>query len=115
MAEASTLLAKLMNLSEERLGAAVGDILSSDRFLKAVERAVSSGAVARGAVERGASRILGLLNVPTLDDLVVVERKLEDLEELIADSMREVDRIERVLKARKTGARKRSGSAGRGP
>ena len=32
---------------------AVGDLLSSDRFIKSVERAVASGAVARSAIEKG--------------------------------------------------------------
>lgn len=98
MASDNSVLGKLLALSEERFGAAVGDLLASDRFIKSLEQAMASGAQARAAVEKGLSRILRLFNVPSLEDLLRVEAKLEELEELIAATEREIERIEKALK-----------------
>jgi len=112
MARESTLLSKLLNMSEERFGVAVGDLMSSDRFISSVERAVSSGAAARTAIEAGMARLLRILNVPTLDDLLKVERKLEELEELIGEAANEVDRIEAVLRGQSKARRRPSRKEG---
>ena len=114
MARDSTLLSKLLNLSEERFGVAVGDLLSSDRFINSVERAVSSGAAARTAIEAGMARLLRVFNVPTLDDLLKVERKLEELEELIGEAAGEVDRIEAMLRGKAKAKSKAAGGRGAG-
>jgi hypothetical protein len=98
VASDNSVLGKLLALSEERFGAAVGDLLASDRFIKSLEQAMASGAQARAAVEKGLSRILRLFNVPSLEDLLRVETKLEELEELIAATEREIERIEKALK-----------------
>jgi len=98
-------------MSEERFGVAVGDLLSSDRFIKSVERTVASGAVARSAIEKGLARLLRVFNVPTLDDLLKVERKLEELEELIGEAVAEVDQIETTLRGK---GKSSGGRAGRG-
>ncbi|MBN2361547.1 MAG: hypothetical protein JXR83_18995 [Deltaproteobacteria bacterium] len=99
MSADNTVLGRLLALSEERFGAAVGDLLASDRFIASLEQAMASGAQARAAIEKGLGRVLRLFNVPSLEDLMRIEHKLEELEELIAATEREIDRIERALKS----------------
>ena len=99
MARDNSILGRLLALSEERFGAAVGDLLGSDRFIKSLEQAMASGAQARAAIEKGLSRVLRLFNVPSLEDLLRVEAKLEELEALIAATEREIERIEKALKS----------------
>jgi len=99
VARDNSILGRLLALSEERFGAAVGDLLGSDRFIKSLEQAMASGAQARAAIEKGLSRVLRLFNVPSLEDLLRVEAKLEELEALIAATEREIERIEKALKS----------------
>jgi hypothetical protein len=106
MAEAASVLRRLLSLSEERFGLALGEMLSSERFLRSVERAVASGSAARSGVEKGLARLLQLFNVPTLDDVAQVEAKLEELEALIGELADEVQKVEGLLRKPATAGRR---------
>ncbi|MFH1807210.1 MAG: hypothetical protein ABIJ09_00595 [Pseudomonadota bacterium] len=100
MAEAASLLRRLLSLSEERFGVALGEMLSSERFIHSVEKAVTSGATARNGIEKGLARMLQLFNVPTLEDVAQLEAKLEELESLIAELSTEVKLVEGLLRSK---------------
>ena len=85
MNERTSFVDKIFSMGEEAQGQLLGKLLSSERLVSLMNIALDSGEVARAAVESGLLGLFKALNVPSLDDVHELERKLDELEELLGE------------------------------
>lgn len=91
--QAGGLAKSILELGEERLHDLVGVLLANERFVTAMQGAVTTSLSAKRSVDKNVTRLLALANVPTLQDLDEVREKLNELEDLLGDIH---DRIRRL-------------------
>lgn len=120
MAEQDNGLVKsLLGLGEERMGEVVSQLLANERFVGAMQTAISQGLEAKRSVDKNVARLLDLANVPTLEDVYQLREKLQELEDLLADVLDRVQEIDAGLEkgededeapppAKKAGAKKKT-------
>ena len=83
----------ILGLSEERMGEVVSQLLANEAFVGAVQRAISSSLVAKRSVDKGVSTMLGLVNVPTLDDVEKIRDRLNDVEQSMSEIATRVEAL----------------------
>ena len=83
--EPKTLVASILNLGEEKLGELVNLLLANERFVGTVQSTISSGLNAKSTIDKNVERMLGWVNVPTLEDVDQLKAKLDELEEVMAE------------------------------
>lgn len=93
MNESASILDKILSMGEEAQGQLLAKLLSSDRVVSLLNIAINSGGVARAAVESGMLSLFKAFNVPSLDDVQELERKLDDLEELVTEIARLIPQL----------------------
>ena len=74
----------ILNLGEERMGDVIRQLLANETFVKTMEQAVVGGIEAKRNIDKGVSSVLGLVNIPTIDDVDKVRARLNEVEELVA-------------------------------
>jgi hypothetical protein len=79
--EGAGLAQMIMGMGEEKLGEVLTQLLANERFVGALQGAVTSSLSAKIAMDKNLNRVFGIANVPTLEDVDAVRDKLEDLEE----------------------------------
>lgn len=98
MAEQDNGLVKsLLGLGEERMGEVVSQLLANERFVSAMQGAITQGLEAKCAVDKNLARLFDLANVPTLEDVYQLREKLQELEDLLADVLDRVQQIDARL------------------
>jgi peptidoglycan hydrolase CwlO-like protein len=75
----------ILGLGEEKMGEVVNQLLANEGFVSAVQKAISGSIGAKRSVDKGVSTLLGMINVPTLDDIDKIKEKMNELEETIAE------------------------------
>lgn len=120
MAEQDNGLVKsLLGLGEERMGEVVSQLLANERFVAAMQGAISQGLEAKRTVDKNVARLLDIANVPTLEDVYQLREKLQELEDLLADVLDRVQAIdarvegkgegdEEAAPAKKSGSKKKA-------
>jgi hypothetical protein len=78
----NTLFKKMIATGEERVSKVASQLLSNERFMGALQKAVSAAMEAKGTVERAAQTALGAMNIPTAGDVKKLEGKIEELEKV---------------------------------
>lgn len=87
----------LLNLGEERMGEVVAQLLANERFVAAMQGAITGGLQAKRSVDKNVSRLLDMANVPTLEDVYQLREKLAELEDLLADVLDRVQHLDERL------------------
>jgi len=77
------LLQKALAAGEERVGKTVAALLSNERVMAGVQKAVRSAFEAKAAVERGVKTAMQAVNLPTTDDVAELKKRLAELESII--------------------------------
>jgi hypothetical protein len=75
----------ILSLGEEKMGEVVGQLLANESFVRAMQTAVVSGLSAKRNLDRGLASVLGLVNIPTVDDVDKVRGRLMEVEELMGE------------------------------
>ena len=103
--EPSNLVSSIVNLGEEKFGELVNLLLANERFVGAVQNTISSGLNAKNTIDKNVEKVLGWVNVPTLEDTDLLKAKLDELEEVMAEIGDRVRSLEKpapvVSKAKK--------------
>lgn len=95
------LVKNLLNLGEERMSEVVGQLLANERFVNAMQSAVTQGLTAKRTMDKSVSRIFHFANVPTLEDVEQVREKMQELEDMLGDVLDRVQALdERLERAR---------------
>jgi hypothetical protein len=75
----------ILDLGEERMGEVVNLLLANEKFVSAIQGAIASSLEAKRGLDRGLATVLGLVNIPTLDDVAKVKDRLGELEEAMGE------------------------------
>ncbi len=80
-----TAVKTILGLGEDKMGEVVRQLLANEAFVAAMQRAVVSGLSAKRNIDKGLTGVLGLVNIPTVDDVDKVRTRLTEIEELVAE------------------------------
>lgn len=84
---------RILGVGEERVGAFVGEILSSPQVAEAIGKALSGAARTKGTVDRNMQLVLSTLNVPSKQDLATLTAKVEALQGSLVNLNIKLDRL----------------------
>jgi hypothetical protein len=87
----------ILSLGEEKMGEVVNQLLANEAFVGAVQRAISGSIVAKRSMDKGVNTLLGLVNVPTLEDVDKIKEKLDELEDTLAEIGAKVESLQEKL------------------
>jgi len=73
---------KMIETGEERMSKIASQLLGNEKFMGALQKAVTAAIEARGSVERAAQTALSAMNIPTAGDVRKLEGKIEELEKV---------------------------------
>ena len=80
---------KLIETGEEHITKAATELLSNERMMGNIQKAVGAALEAKGLLERNIQTVLSTMNIPTADDVRKLEGKLEG----------RIEELERVFEA----------------
>ncbi len=81
----NTAVKTILSLGEEKMGEVVRQLLANEGFVTAMQTAVVGGLSAKRNLDKGLSGVLGLVNIPTVDDVDKVRARLTEIEELVGE------------------------------
>lgn len=93
MLKNNSVMKKLMETGEERMGKLAQQLLSNDKFVGAVQAIVSRSLAAKGTVDRSLRTALAAMNLPSSADVDSLRAKVEDVERLLASVETKVDEL----------------------
>jgi len=73
---------KMIATGEERMSKIASQLLGNEKFMGALQKAVSAGLEVKATAERAAQTALGAMNIPTSGDVRKLEGKIEELEKV---------------------------------
>jgi hypothetical protein len=94
----------ILKLGEERMTALLTQLLSNEAFVAALQSALGRAVSAKGTLDRGVISVLSAVNIPTVEDVQLMQNKLTELEESMADLAVVVEKLEARLAESGTGA-----------
>lgn len=80
-----TAVKTILSLGEDKMGEVVRQLLANEAFVQAMQKAVVGGLSAKRNIDKGLTGVLGLINIPTVDDVDKVRTRLTEIEELVAE------------------------------
>lgn len=75
----------ILGLGEEKMGEVVNQLLANEAFVSAMQKAIAGSLGAKRSMDKTLSTVLGMVNVPTLDDVDKIRDKMNELEEAMAE------------------------------
>lgn len=91
----------ILGLGEEKMGEVVNQLLSNEAFVGAVQKAIASSLGAKRSMDKGMTTLLGLVNIPTLEDVDKIREKMNDLEEALAEIGGRLEKLNAGLDGKK--------------
>lgn len=92
-----TAVKTILSLGEEKMGEVVRQLLANEGFVTAMQKAVVGGLSAKRNLDKGLSGVLGLVNIPTVDDVDKVRNRLTEIEELVAELGKRLETVSEKL------------------
>jgi hypothetical protein len=86
------MLKRALEVSEERMGRAVGKLLASERVTTGLETLFSSAIQAKETFDKGVRQALHAANLPSKEDVASLKQKLAELESMIDGLAAKVER-----------------------
>ena len=99
MASEHNAVKTILSLGEEAMGDVVKQLLANEAFVVAMQKAVVGGISAKRNIDKGLTGVLGLVNIPTVDDVDKVRARLTEVEELVAELTTRLEKINEKLDA----------------
>jgi len=99
MASEHNAVKTILSLGEEAMADVVKQLLAHDGFVTAMQKAVVGGISAKRNIDKGLSGVLGLVNIPTIDDVDKVRVRLIEVEELVTELTTRLEKINDKLDA----------------
>lgn len=87
----------ILSLGEEGMGEVVRQLLANESFVVAMQKAVVGGIEAKRNIDKGLSSVLGLVNIPTIDDVDKARSRLAEVEELVVELTARLEAISERL------------------
>ena len=92
-----TAVKTILGLGEEKMGEVVRQLLANEGFVTAMQKAVVGGLSAKRNIDKGITGVLGLVNIPTVEDVDKVRNRLTEIEELVAELATRLDKVNEKL------------------
>ncbi len=99
MASEHNAVKTILSLGEEAMADVVKQLLAHDGFVTAMQKAVVGGISAKRNLDKGLTGVLGLVNIPTVDDVDKVRARLTEVEELVGELTTRLEKINDKLDA----------------
>lgn len=103
---------KVMAAGEAQLDRLASQILGSERFISVVQTAVSRTLSARDMLDRSIRAVLATMNLPSVQDIDDLRRRLDELDRSISELADKLGQLEKAGAAPKT-ARTRTAAFGK--
>ena len=87
----------ILGLGEEKMGEVVNQLLANEAFVGAVQRAITGSIGAKRTVDKGVSAVLGMVNIPTLDDVDKIKDRLNELEQAMTEITERLTKLNESL------------------
>jgi hypothetical protein len=100
MASEHNAVKTILSLGEEAMADAVRQLLAHEGFVVAMQKAVVGGISAKRNLDKGLTGVLGLVNIPTVEDVDKVRARLTEVEELVAEVTTRLEKISDKLDSR---------------
>jgi hypothetical protein len=97
MASEHNAVKTILSLGEEAMGDVVKQLLANETFVTAMQKAVVGGISAKRNIDKSLTGVLGLVNIPTVDDVDKVRARLTEVEELVAELTTRLEKINEKL------------------
>jgi hypothetical protein len=101
-------VAAVLKLGEEHMTTLLTQLLSHEGFVRALQSALGGAAAAKSALDKGLIRAFTAVNVPTVEDVQLLQQKIAELEESLADVARSTEVLEKKLAGRAEPTRKKT-------
>ena len=82
MLREKTVFKKMIATGEERMSKLASQLLGNEKFMGALQKAVTAGLEAKGTLERAAQTAMSAMNLPTATDVQKLEGKIAELEKV---------------------------------
>jgi polyhydroxyalkanoate synthesis regulator phasin len=93
MLKNNSVMKKLVETGEERIGKIAQQLLSNERFVAAIQAIVSRTLAAKGSLDKSLRSALAAMNLPSTADMEVLRSKVEELERLLSSIETKVDTL----------------------
>lgn len=87
----------ILGLGEEKMGEVVNQLLSNEAFVVAVQKAIAGSLGAKRSMDKGMTTLLGLVNIPTLEDVDKIRDKMNELEDSLAEITERLEKVSAAL------------------
>jgi len=101
---------KVMAAGEAQLDRLTSQLLGSEKFASVVQIAVSRTLSARDTLDRSIRAVLATMNLPSVQDIDDLRRRLDELDRSIAELADKLSQLEKAVASRPT--RTRSNASG---
>jgi polyhydroxyalkanoate synthesis regulator phasin len=93
MLKDNPMMKKLVATGEERIGKLVQQLMSNEKFVSGIQTMVTKGLSAKGALDKSIRTALSAMNLPSTDDLEVLQEKVNELEKVLASLEDKIDSL----------------------
>ena len=100
MVDRESAVKTILGLGEEKMGEVVNQLLANESFVTAMQRAVAGSLGAKRSVDKGVTTLLGMVNIPTLEDVDKIRDKMNELEEAMAEIGERLGKLNDKLSAK---------------
>jgi polyhydroxyalkanoate synthesis regulator phasin len=77
------MLKKIFELGEEQVGKLAQQLMSNERFINAVQAVVTNSLKAKGMLDKHVRLALSAANLPSIEDVDNLRKKIEELEDTV--------------------------------
>lgn len=90
----------ILGLGEEKMGDVVNQLLANEAFVSAMQKAIAGSLGAKRSMDKTLSAVLGMVNVPTLEDVDKIRDKMNDLEEAMSEIGERLEKLNDKLSSK---------------
>lgn len=93
MLKDNPMMKKLVATGEERIGKVVQQLMSNEKFVSGIQTMVTKALSAKGVLDKSIRSALSAMNLPSTDDLEVLQEKVNELEKVLASLEDKIDSL----------------------
>jgi len=96
---------KMMSAGEAQLDRLISQVLGHEKFVAALQAAVSRTVAAKGMLDKSLRAVLATMNLPSVQDIDRLEQRLDELDRSLGELGGKIEELEKKLAAKKATAR----------
>jgi hypothetical protein len=100
MGDKESAVKTILGLGEEKMGEVVNQLLANEAFVSAMQKTIAGSLGAKRTMDKTLSTVLGMVNVPTLDDVDKIRDKMNELEEAMAEIGERLEKLNDKLSSK---------------